>query len=110
MIYNTKFRVVRMGKNRNKAQEIGAGRLILAMWFLLFIGFMPFGIMMEEIFGQSALFFVLMVLYVILFPFGPPILISMLYGRDGMGFIEPTPEEQSDVEEWWMPDELMNSE
>ena len=51
-----------------------------------------------------------MVLYVIFFPFGAPILLSMIYGQRGMGFVEPTHDEESDVEEWWMPDELINSE
>ena len=99
-----------MEKNRNEAQEMRAGRLILAMWFLLFIGFLPFGIMLEEIIGSGDLFLVIMVLYVIFFPFGPPILLSMIYGQRGMGFVEPTHDEESDVEEWWMPDELINSE
>ncbi len=99
-----------MGKNRTKDQEMRAGRLILAMWFLLFIGAMPFAIMLDEIIGQGTLFLVIMVLYVIFFPFGPPILISMIYGQEGMGFVEPTHDEESDVEEWWMPDELINSE
>jgi len=94
-----------MAKNRSEDQEMRAGRLILLMWFTLGIGFLPFGIMLDEIIGAGDLFLVIMVLYVIFFPFGPPILISMIYGQRGMGFVEPTHDEESDVEEWWMPDE-----
>ena len=99
-----------MVKIRTEDQEMRAGRLILLMWFTLGIGFLPFGIMLEEIIGSGDLFLVIMVLYVIFFPFGPPILISMIYGQAGMGFAEPTHDEESDIEEWWMPDELINSE
>ncbi len=99
-----------MAKNRTEDQEMRAGRLILLMWFTLGIGAMPFAILLDEIIGQGDLFLVIMVLYVIFFPFGPPILISMIYGQAGMGFVEPTHDEESDVEEWWMPDELINSE
>ena len=94
-----------MGKNRTKDQEMRAGRLILAMWFLLLIGAMPFAIILDVIIGQGSLFLVVMVLYVIFFPFGPPILISMIYGQEGIGFVEPTHDEEAEVEEWWMPDD-----
>ncbi len=48
---------------------------------ILFIGFIPFSIVMEEIFGQGLFFFIMMILYVILFPLSPVIVGANLHGR-----------------------------
>ena len=39
--------------------------LVIAIPLLLFFGFIPFSVIMEEIFGQSLFFFMVMMVYVI---------------------------------------------
>jgi len=66
---------------------------------ILFIGFMPFGIVMEEIFGQGLFFFIVMTLYVILFPLSPVIVGGILHGRGRRLAIEEAGEPE--VAGWW---------
>ena len=80
--------------------------LMLVVPAILFIGFIPFGVVMEEIFGQGLFFFITMVLYVILFPLSPIIVGAILYGRGGHLAIEKANEPE--VAEWWKPDMTEN--
>ena len=79
---------------------------ILAVPAILFIGFIPFGIVMEEIFDTGLFFFITMVLYVVLFPLSPMIVGAILYGRGEHLAIDEASEPE--VAEWWKPDMTEN--
>ena len=49
---------------------------------ILFFGFIPFSIVLEEIFGPGLFFFCAMVIYVFLFPLSPVIVGGILYGGE----------------------------
>ena len=80
--------------------------LMLAVPAILFIGFIPFGIVMEEIFDTGLFFFITMVLYVVLFPLSPVIVGVILYGKGEHPAIEETDKPES--AEWWKPDMTEN--
>ena len=96
--------------------------LMLAVPAILFIEFIPFGIVMEEIFDTGLFFFITMVLYVILFPLSPVIVGAILYGKGEHPAIGPitgatsfsyTPEANNETDkpelaEWWKPDMTEN--
>ena len=79
---------------------------MLAVPAILFIGFIPFSLVMSEIFDTGLFFFITMVLYVVLFPLSPVIVGAVLYGRGGHLPIDEAggPE----VAEWWRPDMTEN--
>ena len=58
--------------------------LVIAVPLLLFFGFIPFSVIMEEIFGQSLFFFIVMMVYVILFPLSPFIAAGLIGGKRGI--------------------------
>ena len=80
--------------------------LMLAVPAILFIGFIPFSLVMSEIFDTGLFFFITMVLYVVLFPLSPVIVGAVLYGRGGHLPIDE--EGEPEVAEWWRPDMTEN--
>lgn len=73
---------------------------------ILFFGFMPFSIVLEEIFGQGLFFSCVMVIYVFLFPLSPLIVGGILYGRGRHLEIEEAGEPE--VAGWWESDMTEN--
>ena len=51
---------------------------VIAIPLFMFFGFIPFGILMEELLGESLLFFCFMFLYVLLFPLSPIIAAGLI--------------------------------
>jgi len=73
---------------------------------ILFFGFIPFSIVLEEIFGQGLFFFCVMLIYVFLFPLSPIIVGGILYGGERHLAIEEAGEPE--VAGWWEPDTTEN--
>ena len=69
---------------------------------ILFFGFIPFSIVLEEVFGTGLFFFCVMVIYVFLFPLSPLIVAGILAGRGRHLAIEETGEPE--VAGWWESD------
>ena len=90
--------------------------LVIAIPLFLFFGFIPFGIIMEEIFGQSLFFFMVMIFYVILFPFSPIIAGALIDGKREFQFESEVNEargssghnEESGAVGWWNSDMTEN--
>lgn len=80
--------------------------LMLAIPAILFIGFIPFSLVMSEIFDTGLFFFITMVLYVFLFPLSPMIVGALLYGKGDHLPIDEAGEPE--VAEWWRPDMTEN--
>ena len=80
--------------------------LMLGVPAILFIGFIPFGIAMSEIFDTGLFFFITMLLCVVLFPLSPVIVGVILHERGRHLAIDEAGEPEAI--EWWKPDMTEN--
>ena len=95
--------------------------LVILVPVVMALGFIPFGILLEETVGSGPLFLVAMILYVVLFPLSPMIIGLFLDHWSGVNepisqvespydgdhrTIEDLDNESpnSEVREWWKPD------